>query len=153
MTSRILVPVDFSAHADAALDYVRGLAPAVGATVHLLHVLPNLFLRPVVSNPDDLRAAAIDQLRERILAGPHPFPVTLAVERSDEPADEILSYARANEIDLIVVGTRGRNGVSHALKASIAEKVMRAAPCPVLMLRVAKQAASIPLPTSAARTA
>ena len=130
MFTRLLVPTDLNAPADAALAYARALARSVNGTVHLLHVLPNVFLRPVVGDPRALEAAARSQLEERVPAGErHQLHVVTAVERSDEPADEIVSYASVNDIDLIVMATHGR----HVMR-SMAEKVVRSAPCPVLMV-------------------
>jgi nucleotide-binding universal stress UspA family protein len=57
------------------------------------------------------------------------------IRTSDTPADEIVKYAQAETIDLIVLGTHGRPGVAHLFMGSVAEKVVRTAPCPVLTLR------------------
>ncbi|MBI4886302.1 MAG: universal stress protein [Acidobacteria bacterium] len=138
MFTRILVPTDFSAPSDGALEHARGLAAAFGGMVHLLHVLPNVFLRPVVDDPRGLETAAEEQLEERLTADERRrFLVLVALARSDEPADEIVRYARMHDMDAIVMGTHGRSGMSHALMGSIAEKVMRTAPCPVLTARAA----------------
>ena len=58
-----------------------------------------------------------------------------AVAVSDTPADEIVRYAQDNNIDLIVMGTHGRRAVAHLLVGSVAERVVRTAPCPVLTVR------------------
>ncbi|OFW48733.1 MAG: hypothetical protein A3G77_14625 [Acidobacteria bacterium RIFCSPLOWO2_12_FULL_68_19] len=136
MFTRILIATDFSPLSDAALAHARTLAGTFGAQLHLLHVLPNLFLRAVVNDPHGDKPAAVDQLLARLTAEDRarlqPVPV---VERSDEPADEIVSYARTRDIGLIVMGTHGRHGMAHTLVGSVAEKVVRAAPCPVLTVR------------------
>lgn len=136
MFTRILVATDFSPASDAAFAHARALAGTFGARLHLLHVLPNVFLRAVVHNPRADEPAAVDQLLARLNAEDRerlrPVPV---VEHSDDPADEIVSYARTREIDLIVMGTHGRHGIAHALVGSVAERVVRAAPCPVLTVR------------------
>jgi nucleotide-binding universal stress UspA family protein len=142
MFSRILVPTDFSAPSDAALAYARGLAGTFDATLHLLHVLENEFLRPVVADPQALETAALRHLQKRLTDDDRRrFHAIPAIERSDAPADEIVSYARTQDIDLIVMGTHGRSGMAHLLVGSVAEKVVRAAPCPVLTLREAPPAA------------
>jgi nucleotide-binding universal stress UspA family protein len=139
--TRILVPTDFSAPSDAALAYARVLAGTFGPSLHLLHVLDNVFLRAVLADPRDQETAALGQLRDRLTAEDrtrlHALPV---VERSDEPADEIVSYARTRDIDLIVMGTHGRGGMAHLLMGSVAEKVVRGAPCPVVTLHAAPPA-------------
>lgn len=138
MFARILVPIDFSSPSDAALAYARTLARSSGGTLHLLHVLENDFLRPVVGDPHGLESAALKQLQARFTDEDHrKLRAVAAVERSDDPADEIVSYARTANAGLIVMGTHGRSGVAHLLMGSVAEKVVRTAPCPVLTLREA----------------
>jgi nucleotide-binding universal stress UspA family protein len=139
MFNRILVPTDFSKPSDAALAHAKRLAANTGATLHLLHVVDNLFLRAVLGDPHDYEAAALRQLRDRAPAPTGDIASILAVERSDEPADEITSYARTHGIDLIVMGTHGRGRMAHLLLGSVAEKVSRTSPCPVLTLRDAPQ--------------
>jgi len=134
MFTRILVPTDFSRPSDAALVYARRLAAHTGATIHLLHVVDNLFLRAVLGDPHDYEAAALRQLQDRTPARAEVASI-LAVERSDAPADEITSYARTHAIELIVMGTHGRGRMAHLLLGSVAERVARTAPCPVLTMR------------------
>jgi nucleotide-binding universal stress UspA family protein len=136
MFARILAATDFSAPSEAALVQARHLAASTGATLHVIHVVDNMFLRAVLADPRDYDTAALRQLRDQMPAG-EEVPTVLAVERSDEPADEITSYARIHDIDLIVMGTHGRGRVAHLLLGSVAEKVARTAPCPVLTLREA----------------
>lgn len=133
MFTRILAAIDFSAPSDAALAHARALAVAFDARLHLLHVLPNVSLRAVVTDPRDRESAVVNQMLDRVADGGGPWrrPVA-AVERSDDPADEIVRYARTHEIDLIVIGTHGRRGVAHALMGSVAERVVRRAACPVI---------------------
>jgi nucleotide-binding universal stress UspA family protein len=138
MFARILAATDFSAPSDAALAEARRLARSLGASLHVLHVVDNMFMRVVLADPRDYETAARRQLQDRVPAGDQ---VTLAVERSDEPADEITSYARVHNIELIVMGTHGRGRMAHLLLGSVAEKVARTAPCPVLTMREAAPAA------------
>jgi nucleotide-binding universal stress UspA family protein len=132
MFSRILVAVDFSAPTEAALARARALAEAFQSQLHLLHVLPNVFLRAVVSDPHRIESAMVDRWLERAHEYGRPLRAIAAVERSDDPAEAIVRYARNNSIELIVIGTHGRRGLAHALKGSVAEQVTRRAPCPVL---------------------
>ena len=141
MFTRLLVPTDFSAPSDAALAYGRTLADAFGAQLHVLHLTGNLFLHAVVTDRQAIETAALRSLEERLSDDDrHRLRVVVAVEQSDAPADEVASYARSHNIDLIVMGTHGRGGVSHMLTGSVAEKVVRAAPCPVLTIREAPPA-------------
>ena len=135
MFTRILGPTDFSKPSDAALAHARRLAGTTGATLHVLHVVDNMFLRAVLADPRDYETAAMRQLQDRVPIEDRGAPAILAVERSDEPADEITSYARRHEIELIVMGTHGRGHMAHLLLGSVAEKVARTAPCPVLTMR------------------
>jgi len=132
----ILVATDFGPASDAALAYGRALAKTFGAKLHLLHVADNDFLQPLVNDPYVLKAATFRRIEERLTAedrtvlSAHP-----ALAIADQPAVAITSYAKAETIDLIVMGTHGRTGVSHLLLGSVAERVVRTAPCPVLTVR------------------
>ncbi len=133
---RILVPTDFGPAADAALTYARALAKSFGATLHVMHVAENFFLRPTVGDPHALKAAVARRLEERLTAedriGLHAHAV---LETSDHAADAITGYAKEADIDLIVMGTHGRHGISHLLVGSVAERVVRTASCPVLTVK------------------
>jgi len=130
MTVRhILVPVDFSDHSNRALDCAKSLAEKYGAALHLLSVvLP-------ANYPEGLRKDAESHLR-RLLT--HAEQKRLHAESAvafGDPYREILDYAKRASIDLIVMGTHGRGGMAHVLIGSVAEKVVRTAPCPVMTVR------------------
>ncbi len=133
MFNRILVPTDFSKASSAALAHARTLAASTGAAVHLLHVLDSASLATVLTDPYDYENAGCEQLQRR-LSGESPGGI-LVVQRSEAPADEITRYARVHNIDLIVMGTHGRGRIAHLVLGSVAEKVARTAPCPVLTMR------------------
>ena len=142
--TRILVPTDFSAPSNAALTLAKRMAAMSGASLHLLHVL---------DDSTTTAAAAVGvyepsaELREKWLEGARSLlstqltPAEQASFRSTEevvvgtPARTIVENARANAIDLIVMGTHGRGGVEHLLMGSVAERVVRSAACPVLTVR------------------
>ena len=138
----ILVPSDFSECSDEALLYGLELARRFGARLHLLHVVQDPATQPWAAEgfalplfdvveewqkqaERKLHAAVPDADRDR---------VTVASVVAT-PYAAILAYAAAHEVDLIVMGTHGRSGVSHMLLGSIAERVVRRAPCPVLTVR------------------
>jgi nucleotide-binding universal stress UspA family protein len=143
--SRILVPTDFSEGADAALAYAKTLAGCLGASLHLLHVFtdpygPAMYMPEVyVPVPEQARERALEDARARL------------AERLDDEeqayfrgsrtivtgltAKQIVTYAADHGITLIVMGTHGRRGVAHLLLGSVAEHVVRTAPCPVLTVR------------------
>ena len=135
MYTRILVPTDFSPQAEAALARARVLAAQSGAALHVLHVLENAFLRAVVGDPQAIAAAAQRRLDEQLTADDRARGAVASLEISDEPAKEIVQYAREADIGLIVIGTHGRTGLAHALLGSVAEQVVRTAPCSVLTVR------------------
>ena len=133
---QVLVAVDFDEMSNVALNYARSLARTFGARLHVLHVMENPFMRPMANDPRAIEAGItrrlLDTLTDEDRTVLHTVPVVLT---SDSPAEEIVKYAQAEEIDLIVVGTHGRPGVAHFLMGSVAEKVVRTAPCPVLTIR------------------
>ena len=98
--------------------------------------MENLFLRPMANDPHAIEAGItkrlLDVLSEEDRTVLRAVPV---IRKSDAPAEEIVKYAHAEHMDLIVMGTHGRPGFSHLLMGSVAEKVVRAAPCPVLTVR------------------
>ena len=132
----VLVAVDFDEASNVALRYARSLAKNFGARLHVLHVMENLFLKPMANDPRAIEAGItrrlLDTLSEEDRTILHAVPV---VRKSDAPAEEIVKYAQAEQIDLVVMGTHGRPGFAHLLMGSVAEKVVRTAPCPVLTLR------------------
>ena len=133
---RILVATDFGPAAEAALTYGRALAKNFGATLTVMHVAENFFLRATIADPHALKAAVARRLEERLTAEDRSALHGRAVlETSDQPADAITTYAKQAEIDLIVMGTHGRHGISHLLVGSVAERVVRTASCPVLTVK------------------
>jgi len=133
---QILVATDFSPAADAALDYARALATRFGATLHVLHAAENLFFRATLADPYAIKAATAKRLEGRLTHYDRDrLGARAIVEVSDDPADAIVSYARGARIGLIIMGTHGREGVAHLLVGSVAERVVRTAPCPVLTIK------------------
>ena len=132
----ILVPIDFGEAAEGALAYGRALARTFGASLHVLHVMENPFLRPTAADPAMLKAAAARHLDDRLTdddrAALHAKAV---IATSDNPAEEIVKYAKAHATDLIIMGTHGRGAVAQLLVGSVAERVVRTAPCPVLTVK------------------
>jgi nucleotide-binding universal stress UspA family protein len=136
LLKQILVPIDFGEASEVALGYGRALARTFGASLHVLHVMENPFLRPTAIHPSVLTAAAVTHLGKRLTDDDRAaLHATAVLERSDNPAEEIVRYARTHAIDLIVMGTHGRGAMAQLLVGSVAEKVVRTAPCPVLTVR------------------
>ena len=139
----ILVATDFSEPSAVALAYGRDLARTYSARLHVLHVCEDVTLRfaPEIGfiSPDvqqDLEAIARRDLDALITDDDRrTIDVIPAIERGLSMADAINGFARANAIDLIVTGTHGRGVVQHFIIGSVAERVVRSAPCPVLTVR------------------
>lgn len=138
----ILVPTDFSECSDAAVKHGSALANAFGATLHLLNVVQDPYAMPY--GADGFGAPAHDLLgewraeakRRLDAAVPAGFESrTVAATRVGSPCPEIVHYAIDHHVDLIVLGTHGRGAIGHVLLGSVAERVVRTAPCPVLTVR------------------
>lgn len=141
---RILVPTDFSTFSKCALDYGCAIAERFGSELHLLHVEHDY--HPIVPEPGLMLPEAGEYLKEAVSAAEQelsqlPAPgthTTSAVVRHvcvGQPFLEIIRYARAQQIDLIVIGSHGRSGLAHVLMGSVAERVVRKADSPVLTVR------------------
>ncbi|MBI3860577.1 MAG: universal stress protein [Planctomycetia bacterium] len=141
---KILFGTDFSECAKAAQDYAAQFAEQFHAELHLLHVLPDV----AMMMPDPGTALSLPQNymldikneAERSLGKLLPDAAKAGVTivrsvRMGNPFVEIVKYAEETGIDLIVVGTHGRGALMHVLMGSIAEKVVRKSPCPVLTVR------------------
>ena len=141
--TRILVPTDFSATADEALGYAFGLAQQFGASLQLLHVLED----PLLANGSSpeafftegppVRTAMLEDARERLRHRAAREP-NLPIETEvlfGHGARTIVDYATERGVDLIIMGTHGRTGFAHLFLGSIAEQIVRTAPCPVLTVR------------------
>lgn len=140
---RILFPTDFSEHADNAWSYALTFAQEFGAELLLLHVL---------APPPRLTEAYAAHIDPEKLLQSYQAEAAAALERYLQDAKnrglvcrseirvgvdfrEIIDYARSSRVDLIVMATHGRTGLAHALMGSVAEKVVRKAPCPVLTVK------------------
>jgi nucleotide-binding universal stress UspA family protein len=144
----VLVATDFEEPADVALAYGRELARTFGAALHFVHVVDDVSAHVIgtAAYPEyltnlsllqaeidkgaetRLNAMLFDEDREKLNAR-----ATVLV--STKPWLAVVEYARAEGIDVIVVGTRGRGGVGHLVLGSVAERIVRLAPCPVLVVR------------------
>ena len=137
--NKVLVATDFSDAAATALTYGSALAKQFGARLHVVHVAENAFMLNVgaagyVADVSEIQRE-IDEEAQRQLdactAAVEPRP-TVQVLSGGSPAYGIVDYAKEHDIDIIVMGTHGRGGVTRVLLGSVAERVVRIAPCPVL---------------------
>lgn len=139
----ILVPTDFSEHSDTALSWALEMAKKWQATITLLHVIPTPPYSPTVMEPHfdplafERRLQADAQTGAQTQIGrfdTHNVPIRISVQLG-EPFHDICEVAKAEHIDLIVTGSHGRTGLSHVFLGSVAERVVRHATCPVLVVR------------------
>jgi nucleotide-binding universal stress UspA family protein len=148
MTQRILCPVDLSECSHAALDHALRLAKATGAKLDVLHayympeyIQPSLLVwmatgpRPVWQVADEQARTELDQFLAR-----HGADISQRIDLhvvQKDPSSAILDFATEHRSSLIVMGTHGRTGASRLFGGSVAERVVRRAPCPVLTIREA----------------
>lgn len=142
---RILVATDFSDQAKAALTWGLEFAGRFGAALHVLHVSQNFCINTFGAEncaaiapgrqrqiEEDARRHLDEWLDAANATGPSMVPAILT---SAAPALAIMDYARDHDIDLIVMGTQGRDAWARLVVGSVAERVVRRAPCPVLTLK------------------
>jgi nucleotide-binding universal stress UspA family protein len=139
--NKILVPVDFSEHSTKAVRYGAELAAKFGAELHLFHAIETrayAYDETATYFPPEpiaeVESAALKELDKVKIEAADQVHVIRNVARGN-PFVEIVRYARDNTVDLIVIGTHGRGAIAHMLLGSVAERVVRKAPCPVLVVR------------------
>lgn len=166
--NRILVPIDFSPHSTAALHHAASIAGRFFATLLMLHVIPKAYevysthvhtgrrgglpfepFQATLQVPSDAQETVTINLREQARNAMQKFiPATLNYQPREllvaigEPYEQILQVTNDQHIDLIVMGTHGRTGLSHAFIGSVAERVLRSATCPVLTVKATSPHAS-----------
>jgi nucleotide-binding universal stress UspA family protein len=139
---RVLFPTDFSHYNDAALRYASTLAAEADALLYIVHVDEMQDLNAAMGEAGYIIAAAVAhegraEVRRRLES---VVPTNQDVTHEHyylrgSPVTEILDFAERENVDLIVMASHGRTGLSRLLMGSVAEGVMRKAPCPVLIVR------------------
>lgn len=140
---RILVPVDFSIHSMKALEYAGFLARRFDARVDVLHVWKpaeyagDAMVMMTRGDPETTLSTFLRNYADQQLTGfLKDVPHSERKLESGEPATTIARVAVEGQYDMVVLGTHGRTGLSHMMMGSVAEKVVRLCPCPVLTCRV-----------------
>ncbi len=139
----ILLPTDFSNLSLTAASYALELAAQYGAKIHLLHVIekkpPILSIRSIdiseekiMKSIEDEAKASLEKALNKINKNTSLDIKTVLLKGNDY--EEIVNYSQKNSIDVIVIATHGRTGILHTLVGSVAEKVIRYAKCPVLVI-------------------
>ena len=138
---KILFPTDFSDSSDAALNYASSLAAEMGALLYIVHVGNESSANPALYSGLSLAPDWADQVaRENraLLDQVEPTVPNVNYQHrylSGPPEHEILDFAEREGVDLIVIGSHGRTGLSRLLLGSVAEAVVRRAKCPVLTVK------------------
>jgi len=140
----VLVATDFSEPSTVALDYGRELARTYDAKLHVIHAVDDLRWRYVT----DMVPPALIGVQEELETSARARLNTLLTDEDRRQlracaiavtafaaAEAIVTYANAEAVDVIVLGTHGRSGLAHLFLGSVAERVIRLAPCPVLTVR------------------
>ena len=141
-TRKILCPTDFSHYTDAALSYASALAAESGATLYIVHVdeyrdVSAALGEAALHYTAPWEAADRSEVRQKL---EQVKPTASRVDYEHRyleggPIHEIIEFAAREQIDLIVMGSHGRTGLSRLLMGSVAEGVARRAPCPVLIVK------------------
>lgn len=140
---RILLPIDFSPYSMEAVRYACGIADRFDSELHLLHVLESRSsLTPLFGGgfavgliTKESREATEEALKNVLDANWAKEKRVTYATADGPPFLEIISYARKHDIDLIVMSTHGRSAIAQMLMGSVAENVVRKAPCPTLTIR------------------
>jgi len=145
MIQKILCPTDFSENSEHALKYALALATLSQADLQLIHVVEPItypqsteFFEPVLDEVElmmKMEAAYQKQLEDKVAALKEEYPKLTGKLVTGNTFLEIIQAARDDEVDMIVMGTHGRTGLAHVLIGSVAERVVREAPCPVLTVK------------------
>ncbi len=139
---KILFPTDFSEGAQSALPYAINLAKQYGARLYIVHVIYDIAKATGLHVPhinldtvyEEIESFAKKELEKCGLEETRDMDVVRAVLKGT-PHKEIVRYAEANKIDLIVIGTHGKKGLERVIFGSTAEQVVKKAPCAVLTVR------------------
>ncbi|MEX2116575.1 MAG: universal stress protein [Bacteroidota bacterium] len=140
---QILVPLDFSDFSSQALTAARWIAADVGATIRALHVIeevihPSFYVTGQTSLSSwypEIEASSVKEMQKLAdKAGGPDVPLEFHVKEGRSAVD-IVSFAKRNDIQLIVMASHGLTGMEHFLLGSVTEKVVRLAPCPVLVIK------------------
>lgn len=131
---KILLPLDYSEWAAEATQIACDLARQYGAELHLLHVIEP-WQPAVMATPEPYPTQRAAETLKQVSLPPCGAKPTRRAIRVGDVYPQIIDYAQQEQVDLIVMGTHGRTGMSRLLLGSVAENVVRHAPCPVLLAR------------------
>jgi len=146
--TRIVIATDFAESAERALDYAVELARMQGAELILLHVFAVLPAYPEMASAqlaaifEEQRRWVEDELEQRAQRARATGVLMRPLVRTGSPAAMIAQTAQEEGADMVVVGTHGRSGLDRLMLGSVAERTVRIAPCPVLVVKTQQHAAA-----------
>jgi len=146
---KILFPTDFSESAENAARYAVSIAQKYGSRLYVVHVVEPFtytteFGLDYSAQYREMEATARRLLDDFVASLQKNLLHVEGVLLSGEPFVEIIRYAKREQVDLIIMGTHGRTGIEHILLGSVAEKVVRKSPCPVLTVKKTGMAFKMP---------
>ena len=141
--NHIIVPVDLEEHTEKLIEYAAYIAGKLDAKLTIIHVVEPF---PAIGDIE-LGMATIQEYTQNRIRHAQNFLDTLAKPYTDcekkilqgEIVDEIVDYAKEKETEIIVIGTHGNKGIEKLLLGSVAERVVKAAHCPTLVMNPFKQ--------------
>ncbi len=135
----ILCPIDFDANSPSAMEFAGKIAQETGGRIYLLHVVPWTVAAVPIDASEvlaELKQAATARLRrlaKEKLDGRVANEIVVTV--ATNPGNEVVRIARELNVDVVIMATHGRKGLNHLVLGSVAERVVRESPCPVLTVR------------------
>ena len=147
---KVLFCTDFSENCDIAFGYAFGIAKRDGSALYILHVMPSPnnyphYVEGYLSSEEwakiekNNREAIDKNFEEKYLSQIKDKSNVHVVVKSGREDEEILEFAKKEKVDIIIVGTQGRKGISHAFLGSVAEKIVRRSPFPVYVIPCKKR--------------
>lgn len=143
---KICVPTDFSECGDDAVRHGAAMARHFNAELHIIHVIQDVSDK--LRHPDfTSKGTSVTEFLKALEEGATQYLAKLVADKQwkdlnvhrvylhGTPAEAIQTYAEENKIDLIIMGTQGRTGLKHLFLGSVAERVLKTSPCPVLTVR------------------
>jgi nucleotide-binding universal stress UspA family protein len=149
---RVLIPIDFSHVSPVLVPYAKTLGLKFESEIHLLYVARNMehlasievSRESIERCQSELLDGAQKRMREFVETYFHDYPVADTRIVTGEIVEEILKYAKAKNIDLVILGTHGRQGMERAIFGSVVERVIMSSPLPVLVVNPYKERMETP---------
>jgi len=135
----ILCPIDFDANSPAAMEFAGKIAQETGGKIYLLHVVPwtvaavPIDASEVLAELKQSATARLRQLAKEKLDGRVANEIVVTV--ATNPGNEVVRIAKELKVDVVIMATHGRKGLNHLVLGSVAERVVRESPCPVMTVR------------------